>query len=189
MNKQHHSTQGSTRNWCCFCFKLMTFRCGAVRHTGHNASQVWSVQDQISSLRVLKRLTTWGNLSITANRNNKLSNPLQLLPSTHLLRQPSFPPWRFEWVLNHLLPWLVGNPGALAVLAGKTQSLVGWLTHSSFVNQASFPLIRRNTPAALVEPPQKHVTRWDKHVGLLISAILPLIYPAPNNTTHMFLFL
>lgn len=69
----------------------------------------------------------------------------------------------FEQVLNHLLPWLMGNPWALAVLAGKLQSLVGCLTHSSFVNQAPFPLNQeKQSNSFWVEPPQKHATQWEK---------------------------
>ena len=57
-------------------------------------------------------------------------------------------------------------------LGRETLSLAGWLTLSSFVNQAPFPLIRRNSPTACVEPSQKHVK------STLVYNSLPLrLYP------------
>lgn len=41
-------------------------------------------------------------------------------------------------------------------LGRETPSGVGWLTCSSFVNQARFLVMRRNSPTAQVDPRQKH---------------------------------
>lgn len=137
-------------------------------------------------------LTAWGNQSITISeqqitfiifpaviqlvalclytQGGALVNPSALTKADETSLFSSMYS-RFQWVLNHLLSRLMGNPGALQFWQGNPVS--GWLlTQSSFVNQAPFPLIRRNSWTAWVEPPQKHVTQWEKQEGLQFSASL-----------------